>query len=75
MNLMNESNMFSRMSELHSDGSILRRNNIRFGVRRPEAKKEKHDLSMLESKMVSGIYKGNNFNKKTALALTVCGEE
>jgi hypothetical protein len=24
--------MFSRLSELHSDGSILRRNNIRFGI-------------------------------------------
>ena len=29
---MNDS-MFSRMSELHSDGSILRRNNMRFGVK------------------------------------------
>ena len=32
-NALNESNWFSRMSELHSDGSILRRNNIRFGVK------------------------------------------
>lgn len=72
---MNESNMFSRMSELHSDGSILRRNNIRFGVRRPEQKGEKVEMSMLESKMVSGIYKGNNFNKKGALSLLVSGAE
>ena len=34
-NAMNES-MFSRMSELHSDGSILRRNNMRFGVKTPK---------------------------------------
>lgn len=30
---------------------------------------------MLESKMVSGIYKGNNFNKKGALSLAINGEE
>jgi hypothetical protein len=32
--------MFSRMSELHSDGSILRRNNNRFGVKL----KQKQDM-------------------------------
>lgn len=30
---------------------------------------------MLESKLVSGIYKGNNLNKKGALSVAVCGDE
>jgi hypothetical protein len=42
--LLNESNMFSRMSELHSDGSILRRNNIRFGVKLPQLQKQERTI-------------------------------
>lgn len=30
---------------------------------------------MLESKLVSGIYKGSNLNKKGALSLAICGDE
>lgn len=37
-NITNES-MLSRMSELHSDGSILRRNNMRFGVKTTQKEK------------------------------------
>lgn len=44
--LLNQSNMFSRMSELHSDGSILRRNNIRFGVKLAPKKAEKEPSMM-----------------------------
>ena len=40
---MNES-MFSRMSELHSDGSILRRNNIRFGVKPPQPQQPQREV-------------------------------
>jgi hypothetical protein len=65
--------MFSRMSELHSDGSILRRNNIRFGVKLPE-RQEKVEPSMLESKL-SGIYKGPVAARKNTLNRVISGEE
>lgn len=79
-NLMNDSNMFSRMSELHSDGSILRRNNIRFGVK-PKKKEEKGEkgadpnVSMMESRLVSGIYKANELNKKMTVNRMISGED
>jgi hypothetical protein len=76
--LMNES-MFSRMSELHSDGSILRRNNIRFGVKPPQPQQPQREVryepSMLESKL-SGIYKaGAGDARKNTLTRAIVGEE
>jgi len=69
---MNDS-MFSRMSELHSDGSILRRNNMRFGVK-PKMKEEP-ETSMLwqESKLKSGIYKPVGNDRKNTLNRLLVG--
>jgi hypothetical protein len=49
--------MMSRLSELHSDGSILRRNNMRFGVK----VREKPEVSMLwqESRLGSVMGKAD----------------
>ena len=74
--ITNESNMFSRMSELHSDGSILRRNNVRFGIRF----REKSDPSYVvggESALASGLYKPNSFEpaKKNVVSRVLVGEE
>ncbi len=66
---------FSRASELHSDGSILRRNNARFGIKRKE---EKADVSLSlagDSGLGSGLLRLNELNKKMALNRVMSGEE
>lgn len=64
------------MSELHSDGSILRRNNIRFGVKlHKREQKQEANNSVVQNKMMSGIFKVNDLNKKMALNRIIQGEE
>ncbi len=64
------------MSELHSDGSILRRNNIRFGIKlQKKEEKMESNISVLDNKMVSGIFKVNDLNKKMALNRIIRGED
>lgn len=64
----------SRLSELHSDGSILRRNNMRFGVKI----KEKPEVSMMwqESRLVSGLGMGGKAEGQVReLSRLLVGEE
>lgn len=72
---MNES-MLSRMSELHSDGSILRRNNMRFGVK--IAQKDKFpepSILFQESKLKSAIYKPMDDYRKNTINRAIFGED
>jgi hypothetical protein len=65
----------SRMSELHSDGSILRRNNVRFGVRPKKGEKVEPSMLWQESKLKSGIYKPAEQSRKEVLSRQLVGEE
>lgn len=62
----------SKPSDLHSDGSMLRRNNVRFGIKL--RKKEDTEASVIESKLGSGIYTVKDLNKKMALTRKIEGE-
>lgn len=63
----------SKPSDLYSDGSILRRNNIRFGIKL--RKKEESEASVTYSKLGSGIYTVRDLNKKMALTKKIQGEQ
>jgi hypothetical protein len=60
---------------MYSDASILRRNNIKFGIKpkRPEERSE--SVSVTDSKNGSGVYSLNILNKKMALNRIISGHE
>ena len=55
----------TRPSDIQSDGSMLIKNNIRFGIK--AKKRDESEQSVMESKLVSGIYTVRDLNKKMAL--------
>ncbi len=72
---LNDSNWQSKASDFYSDGSILRRNNIRFGVKYKKKEDKLNDMSVNQSKMLSGLFKVKDLNKKMALNRVIIGEE
>lgn len=63
--------MNSKASELCSDGSILRRNNLRFGVKlKPQEVSE-----AMGSKIASNIFTVRDLNKKMAVNRKIAGAQ
>jgi hypothetical protein len=67
----------SKLSEMHSDGSILRTNNAKFGINLYNKKNNEEiknqDISNLSSRINSAIFNMNDFNRKMALNKLING--